>query len=1329
MASTREVETFSVQANGSAVATKWKRWLRAFELYMSTRNVVNPQRKRDFLLHTAGLEVQDIYYTFNIEEEEGTDIYKETIKRLDEYFKPTVNEPYERLLFRSITQQDNESVNQFYVRLKQQAQNCAFGDMEDQMIRDQIIEKIQSSALRQKLLEEGRNLTLQRALELIRLGESSQQHTNAIEHKEETVNRIQSKQNHHGSMRQNQPKAQGQPKESYKCHRCGYTGHYAADKKCPAWGKTCEKCGLKDHFQIVCKTKKGAKARDKGRRDVRQVEEEDEVHRIHSRAPTEQEGQQKEYAFGIRAVQESENDINLKIKMGGVQTEMLIDSGATCNIIGRRQWEYLKSKGIKCESYKSNKILYAYGSKKPLEILGAFETKIELITKKTAVNAEVVVLDGEGGALLGKETALRLGVLKIETNINAVEQNRATEGWNKEFKDVFTGLGKLKDFQLQIPIKKDFIPVAQPVRRLPYHLRDIERQLVNELLELDIIERVEGPTPWVSPTQLVPKTKTKWRLCIDMRRANEAIERERFPIRTIEETLQSLNGSKIYSKLDIKWAYHQIELSEESREITTFCTSDGLFRYKRLMFGVNCAPEMYQRVIMQTLQGCKGVVNYLDDIVVHGQTQEEHDGNLRKVLQILEEKGLTLNGEKCQFSCREIKFLGHHISEKGIRPTENSIEAVLEFRTPENAEEVRSFLGLINFSSRFIPDLATTSEPLRRLTKKNHKFEWNKEQERAFQELKKAIVRPGTLGFFQKGVKTQVIADASPVGLGAVLIQIQKDGPRVIKYVSKALSDVEKRYSQTEKEALALVWACEKFHLYLYGSEFDLITDHKPLEVIFGPRSKPCARIERWVLRLLTYKYRVIYKPGRSNIADPLSRLLDLQGKPKVEEIDLVRVVVEAAVPKTMTLEQIKKETEVDEEIQKIKRSLETNKWEKEHKMYEVIQHELGTVDDILVRGTRIILPRSLHKEAMELAHEGHLGIVGMKQRLRTKVWWTTLAKDVEKWCKSCHGCQLVGAPDPPEPMTRTTLPSGPWELVSMDFLGPLPSGHYLLVLVDYYSRFYEVEIMMSITASKLLERLKVIFARYGIPNTIISDNGRTFIEKEFKAYMEEHGIHHHYTTPLWPSANGEVERQNRSIEKRLRIAQATGKDWKEELWKYLFAYRTTPHNTTGVTPAELMFKRNIRTKLPDLTLTNTEPNDEEIRDRDRLNKGKGKIYADDRRNAKPTQISEGDLVLIQQQKRNKLTTPFKSTPLTVVQKDGNSIVAETPDGTKYRRNSTHFKKYVERQDADEGKVENNPTELSTTKENTQTQPEPRERERPKRNIKTPNRFNDYDLT
>uniref|UniRef100_A0A9J7X3J8 Reverse transcriptase RNase H-like domain-containing protein n=1 Tax=Cyprinus carpio carpio TaxID=630221 RepID=A0A9J7X3J8_CYPCA len=305
---------------------------------------------------------------------------------------------------------------------------------------------------------------------------------------------------------------------------------------------------------------------------------------------------------------------------------------------------------------------------------------------------------------------------------------------------------------------------------------------------------------------------------------------------------------------------------------------------------------------------------------------------LHAVMKRLRECGLTLNPSKCQFGMDRLNFMGILLTQKGIGPTEERVRAVAEAREPQNASEVRSFLGLVSYSSRFIPQFATLAEPLRRLTRKDSEFVFGPEQKNAFNDLKKELARAGTLAYFDKDAPTQVFADASPVGLGAVLTQHQKGQMVTVCYISRSLSDCERRYSQTEREALALVWACERLHPYVYGRQFDLVTNHKPLELIYGPRSKPSARVERWVLRLQPYNFKVVYVSGKENIADPLSRRLGstaMREKHSHESDEYVRFVAVSATPRALTTREVEEASEKDPELIELRNAIESGHFER----------------------------------------------------------------------------------------------------------------------------------------------------------------------------------------------------------------------------------------------------------------------------------------------------------------------------------------------------------------------------------------------------------------
>ena len=622
------------------------------------------------------------------------------------------------------------------------------------------------------------------------------------------------------------------------------------------------------------------------------------------------------YAFAVNDGNKTSGIVHPQV--GGVQLkDILIDTGASCNIVDKTTWESLKKKVVNCTSHKCSKKLFAYGQTEPIEVLGTFEAEIHWEVSAKSCLDEFTVVKGPGTTLLGKYT---VNVLRVGPPSNPLACTITSEGDAgdvlKDFADIFQGVGKLRDFQLKLHINKNVKPVAQPVRRLPFGLRDKVEKKLDELLQEDIIEEIPcGPTEWTSPLVVVPKPDGDIRICVDMRRANEAIERERHRILTIEEVLHDLNGSTVFSTLDLRWGFHQIELDdEESRQITTFVTHRGLYRYKRLMFGITSAPEKYQKIVSDVLQGCEGVANIADDVIVHGCGIEQHDKNLLAVLNRLRQCGLTLNGSKCQFRLPKLNFLGHDLSRNGVTPSEEKVAAVQNAQLPKNVAEVRSFLDLVQYCAKFLPNFAQEAEPIRQLTRKDEEA-----QQQSFEKLKCLLTGAETLAYFKNDCKTRIVADAGPTGIGAVLTRIQNGVWRVICYASRNLTDVERRYSQTEKETLALVWASERFHLYVYGRDFELETDHKPLECIYKSTSKPSARIERWVLRLQSYNFQVVYRPGKTNIADALSRLNTLKPKDRSGEETDVKMIAEESTPVVLTAKEVEPASEKDPELTSVR--------------------------------------------------------------------------------------------------------------------------------------------------------------------------------------------------------------------------------------------------------------------------------------------------------------------------------------------------------------------------------------------------------------------------
>lgn len=964
----------------------------------------------------------------------------------------------------------------------------------------------------------------------------------------------------------------------------------------------------------------------------------------------------------------NKSDEIIQCKLGGVPVKLLIDSGSKFNLISESDWNnLLKQKAVVWNvRNQSENQFRAYAANTRLEILKVFETPIDIMNRREVIGT-FYVIKGGNQSLLGKDSALKLEVLKLGLNVYQIRQT--------------DNLPTIKGVKIKLNIDESVKPVIQPVRRVPIALEKKIEQKLQEALECDIIEPAIGLCTWLSPVVIVTKANGDIRLCTDMRRANEAISRENLPFPRVETVLAKLSGCKYFSKLDLKNAFLQYELHPDSRYITTFVTHIGNFRHKRLPFGINSAAEQFQWHFAKLLTPVAMAVNFLDDVAVGGRTEKEHDENLEKVLKIFEENRVTLNKEKCVFKVKRIRFLGHILSGEGIQADPEKTDTILKFRVPNSKEELRSFLGLATYLSKFIADFSNITAPLRALLKEGVKFEWGEQQKSAFGDLKKSIARIPALSHFELERKTRLITDASPVALGAVLVQFESKELFLIAFASRALSDVEQRYSQTEKESLGLVWGVERFYYFLMGVNFELETDHKPLEAIFKPTSRPPARIERWVLRLQAYSYKVIYKAGKYNIADSLSRLCELnECKAFDQNCELnIYAIVEATVPEAIRISDLVSEMYKDEEVMEAVRQIQTNSWPQHSKSpYQPFRLELSLLGNILLRGNRLVIPKGLRNRVLELAHEGHPGEGMMKRRIRARVWWPLVDRDAEKFVKNCKDCLLVSQPNPPVPMVRHQFPENPWSFLAMDLLGPLPNNEYILVIIDYFSRYMELKFLRSIKSRDVINFMEELSVKHGLPKSVKADNGKQFVSEEFKRFCATNNIELVTSPPYWPQANGEVENMNRALVKRLKIAHENGKNYVEVIRNFQRMYNVTPHGTTGTAPSELLYKRVIRDKIPSVHDIINRPEEDAARDRDMINKEKGKEKGDTRRHAKESDIKVGDKVLVKNVIfPNKLTTTFAAKEYQVTGLKGADVVVEA-DGKSYRRNISHLKKIPE---------------------------------------------------
>lgn len=1297
---------FNVHEDCSNVATRWTKWLRRFENMLEAMGVSDTKRKKAMLLHYGGEDICEIFEGLQLDETpsegETSDTYKTLKDALTLYFMPQVNVDYEVYKFRECKQNQDETLDAYNNRLRRLAKTCDFTNI-DRELKSQLILGCTSSKLRRRALREPK-LTLASLLEIGRTMELSEDQAKKIEDNVQLgINKIDV--TTQGNVRKSFVPDRDGPRPV--CYYCGGK-HMLGRDYCPAAGQACNSCGKLNHFSKVCQQTRRQQRR-------RQSYPQNSRGNPHQRGFNSNQRFPQQYPFfqqqpstqsgGHVANQVSTNpDLDVwspnddayifattnmatgkipttEITVNGVDITMMVDTAASVNIIDQVTYTAIGQPSLS----QSDIRLFTYGRQEQIPVSG----KVKVVVGKGNIirHSDFYVVCGtQSGNLLTYVTARQLGVIGEVNNITPVHQPQTSQP---------STLGKLKDYQVHLHIDPTVKGVIQTRRRIPLQLRDpVEREL-QRLQDLDIIEPVNEPSTWVSPIVVVPKANSKEiRICVDMREANRAIKRQRHVMPTIDDVIFELHGAKYFSKIDLKNAYHQLELDSDSRAITTFATHIGLFRYKRLMFGVNTAAEIFQKTLSQVLQGLKGVFNISDDTLVFGKTRREHDNNLKAVLEQLRTAGLTVNLEKCLIGQTNVRFYGLVFGADGVSPDPKKVQDILAAPDPQTSSEVRSLLGMLNYSSRFIPNFASITYPLRLLTRKDAKWEWSTQHKEALATLKRLITQQPVMAYIDPTKSTEIYVDASPVGLGAILMQ--KTTPdatsQTVAYASRALTATEQRYSQLEREALAVIWACQHFHLYVYGSSFTIITDHKPLEKAFLT-PVPSARIERWALQLQNYCPNIVYQPGADNPADFLSRHPVSNATPKIpsapEIVEAhIQMIMNAAIPNAMSLPQVKEATLADVSMVRLAELIHNGKWHEACSRpgenidndfvarCAMLKDELTTTteSDVILRGRRIVLPKSLQRQAITLAHTGHQGLVKTKQLLRTKVWFPNIDKLVEQHIQSCIPCQAVTDKKVREPLQMTELPAACWQKVAADFKGPLPDGKYLLVVVDLYSRYPFVKTVTSTSAMAVIPKLDELFAEHGTPVTLITDNGPPFSGVEFERFAESLGFKHQKITPLWPQANGEVERVMRTLNKAIQIASVEGTPRMRVITEYLRNYRATPHTTTGKTPAELLFKRSIRVRLPEYSVPES---DDQLRERDAAQKARMKHYADGKQATSST-IDIGDMVLVRQKRQNKTTPPFDPVPYVVERRHGTQVTARRP-GHMITRNVSFFKQIPKR--------------------------------------------------
>ena len=587
--------------------------------------------------------------------------------------------------------------------------------------------------------------------------------------------------------------------------------------------------------------------------------------------------------------------------------------------------------------------------------------------------------------------------------------------------------------------------------------------------------------------------------------------------------------------------------------------------------------------MMEILAGQEGVLCHIDDVIIFGRNKKEHDDRLHAALKKIQAAGVTLNGEKCEFNKNQLLFLGHIINQEGISADPSKTSAIVKMKQPTTLTELRRFMGMVNQLGKFTPHLAELAQPLRVLLSTKNVWIWGAPQEKAFHDIKDELIKPAILAIYNPDAPTKISSDASAFGLGAVLLQYSGDTWRPVAYASRFMSETEQRYSQIEKEALGIVWACDKFKDYVLGKHIGLETDHKPLVTLLGKTSLANLppRILRFRLRLSRFQYNISHVPGKLlYTADTLSRapvtqVLKEREEVEMESLNFVQAIISSLPANDSKLQEYRKGQVEDNTCSQIIQWCQSE-WpdrgsvSSDLQPYWTVRTELSYINGLLLFRNRIVIPKSLQRMTLQKIHQGHQGISKCYERVLTAVWWPGVFKELEAFVRTCPQCCRT-TPLTSEPLLPTTLPNYPWQKVAVDLCQL--KGSVYLVAVDYFSRFIEVKQMASTTATKVITALKSIFSRYGIPEVLMSDNGPQFACSEMKDFATQYQFTHVTSSPLYPQSNGLAERSVKTVKALLQDT--------DDPYLALLAYRATPLPWCHFSPAELLMGRKIRTDVP----------------------------------------------------------------------------------------------------------------------------------------------------
>lgn len=1137
-------------------------------------------KRRAILLSSLSESTYKLVRDLALPQKVGVLNYDKIIELLDGHFQTKKCGFAERSNFFGATQQSNESMAQWAARVRGLAGDCEFSaTMLDELLRDRFVLGMSLGPERDMLFTKDLSgLTLSKALGIAesmrsaRLGaQQSSPHVRAEAH--EPLQVLKMSPAAQAAPRGRAPPARGPaPHESHErpgsgCSVCGYTGHRF--EVCRFRGHKCKVCGVKGHLKRMCP-----------KRVVRQ-------HFVECSADDD-EDDGKRLIANIRTYCGEPMTESVVVNKNKLNFE--IDTGSAVTVISERTYgDYFSS--LKLQPSKI--LLQSYNGGR-IDTLGTLS--LPFVYKGKQRNITAYIVRGNGPLLLGRDFIAKFNLQISTINLCKDESQEITSNYPLLFSD---NLGCCKDVTIHLKLKDGSKPIFCRARPLPFALRDnVEREL-NRLVELGILVPVQY-SEYASPIVPVLKRDKSIRICADYAVSiNKQLLVEKYPLPRIEELFAKLRGGQQFSKLDLSRAYNQFQLSDDSQLLTCINTHKGLYKYTRLVFGLASAPAIFQRTMETILAGLDGVLVYLDDILITGKTKEEHRKKLHEVFRRLQCAGLVVQKEKCSFFQNSVSYLGFTIDKNGIHKDRTKVKAIIEAKVPTNSTELKSFLGLVNYYRSFVKNASSILNPLHELLKKNCHWVWKPEHDNAVKQIKEQLASEQNLAHFNPDAQLVLTVDASPSGLGAILSQIENGTEKPVSYASRSLSAAEKRYSQIQKEATAIIFGIRKFHQYLYGraEPFVLKTDHKPLLSIFNPNKGipeiSANRLQRYAIFLSAYNYIIQYVSSAHNTADFLSR--STSGEPVQmgshtvrDDAAYINFVCEGE--RFLSMSEISDATGTDSVLMQVMTYVRDG-WpakvnEAVINKYFECRYELAVENNCVMRGHRLIVPSKYRNRIVDELHKGHLGIKKMKAEARDRFWWPGMSAQIDQCVSACSVCNALRPAPPRAPLAPWPYPPTSWYRVHIDLAGPINNKTFL-VIVDAYSKWVECfDVSNGYSTRTIIERLCEVMARFGLFKTICSDNGTYFVSAEFEEFCLRNNIEH-ITSPTYsPASNGQAESYVKIIKKAIKsilLTSSNNKDLNLKLLEFLFNYRNSKHTTTDKSPAELIFGHKLRSRLDSL--------------------------------------------------------------------------------------------------------------------------------------------------